>query len=156
MAFAKGENIEARYHVSLASLLAGLAFASGGLGAVHALAYPLGTEYHLSHGRTNAIMLPHVMEFNLIGNRSRYALIAEMMGKGENLADLKGQAALAIEAVTGLLEDIQIPYHLKDYDIPREAIQKLVNEGMKQARLFIPNPRNLSEKDVAAIYTKAW
>ena len=156
MAFAKNENIEARYHMSLASLLAGMAFASGGLGAVHALAYPLGTEYHLSHGRTNAIMLPHVMEFNLIGNRSRYALIAEMMGKGENLADLKGQAALAIEAVTGLLEDIQIPYHLKDYDIPREAIQKLVNEGMKQARLFIPNPRNLSEKDVAAIYTKAW
>ncbi len=156
IAFAKSENIEARYHMSLASLLAGLAFASGGLGAVHALAYPLGTEYHLPHGRTNAIMLPHVMEFNLIGNRPRYALIAEMMGKGENIADLKGKAALAVEAVIGLLEDVQIPYHLRDYGIPKEAILKLAHEGMKQARLFVPNPRNPSEKDVEVIYTKAW
>jgi alcohol dehydrogenase class IV len=155
-AFAKGENIEARYHMSLASLLAGLAFASGGLGAVHALAYPLGTEYHLPHGRTNAIMLPHVMEFNLIGNPSRYALIAGMMGKGGNLADLKGKAGLAVEAAIGILEDVQIPYHLRDYGIPKEAILKLVHEGMKQARLFVPNPRTLSEKDVEVIYTKAW
>jgi alcohol dehydrogenase class IV len=152
MAFAKGENIEARYQMSLASLLAGMAFASGGLGAVHALAYPLGTEYHLPHGRTNAIMLPHVMEFNLIGNRSRYALIAEMMG----IVDFKAGGAKAVGAVIQLLDDVQIPYHLKDYGIPKEAIPKLVEGGMKQARLFVPNPRNLSEKDVEAIYTKAW
>ena len=156
MAFAKGENIEARYHMSLASLLAGMAFASGGLGAVHALAYPLGTEYHLPHGRTNAIMLPHVMEFNSIGNRSRYALIAEMMGKREVPIDLKAGVAKAVEAVIQLLDDIQIPYHLKDYGIPKEAIPKLVEGGMRQARLFVPNPRDLREEDVEAIYTKAW
>jgi len=142
--------------MALASLLAGLAFASGGLGAVHALAYPLGTEYHLPHGRTNAVMLPHVMEFNLIGSRARYAMIAELMGKGEGIEDLKTKAALAVEAVTGLLNDIQIPYHLRDYGIPKEAILKLAKEGMKQARLFVPNPRNLTEKDVEVIYTKAW
>jgi len=156
IAFAKNENFEARYHMALASLLAGLAFASGGLGAVHALAYPLGTEYHLSHGRTNAVMLPHVMEFNLLGNRFRYALIAEMMGKGEDIKDLKAKAALAVEAVIGLLDDVQISYRLRDYGIPKEAIPKLVDGGMKQARLFVPNPRNLSESDVEAIYTKAW
>ena len=156
MAFAKGENIEARYHMSLASLLAGMAFASGGLGAVHALAYPLGTEYHLPHGRTNAIMLAHVMEFNSIGNRSRYALIAEMMGKKEVPIDLKAGVAKAVEAVIQLLDDIQIPYHLKDYGIPKEAIPKLVEGGMRQARLFVPNPRDLREEDVEAIYTKAW
>ena len=156
MAFAKGENIEARYHMSLASLLAGMAFASGGLGAVHALAYPLGTEYHLPHGRTNAIMLAHVMEFNSIGNRSRYALIAEMMGKREVTIDLKAGVAKAVEAVIQLLDDIQIPYHLKDYGIPKEAIPKLVEGGMRQARLFVPNPRDLREEDVEAIYTKAW
>ena len=156
MAFAKGENIEARYHMSLASLLAGMAFASGGLGAVHALAYPLGTEYHLPHGRTNAIMLPHVMEFNLIGNRPRYALIAEMMGKREVTIDLRAGAVKAVEAVIQLLDDVQIPYHLKDYGISKEAIPKLVEGGMKQARLFVPNPRDLREEDVEAIYTKAW
>ena len=142
--------------MALASLLAGLAFASGGLGAVHALAYPLGTENHLPHGRTNAIMLPHVMEFNLIGNRSRYALIAEMMGKREAVVDLKAGVAKAVEAVIQLLDDVQIPYHLKNYGIPKEAIPKLVEGGMKQARLFVPNPRYLSEKDVETIYTKAW
>jgi alcohol dehydrogenase class IV len=156
VAFAKSENIEARYHMSLASLLAGLAFASGGLGAVHALAYPLGTEYHLPHGRTNAIMLPHVMEFNLIGNRSRYALIGDMMGKGEVIIDSKARIAKAVEGVIELLDDVQIPYHLRDYGIPKEAIPKLVDGGMKQARLFVPNPRNLSESDVEAIYIKAW
>lgn len=156
MAFAKGENIEARYHMSLASLLAGMAFASGGLGAVHALAYPLGTEYHLPHGRTNAIMLAHVMEFNSIGNRSRYALIAEMMGKREVTSDLRAGVVKAVEAVVQLLDDVQIPYHLKDYGIPKEAIPKLVEGGMRQARLFVPNPRDLREEDVEAIYTKAW
>jgi alcohol dehydrogenase class IV len=156
MAFAKGENIEARYHMSLASLFAGMAFASGGLGAVHALAYPLGTEYHLPHGRTNAIMLPHVMEFNSIGNRSRYALIAEMMGKKGVTIDLRAGVAKAVEAVIQLLDDVQIPYYLKDYGIPKEAIPKLVEGGMKQARLFVPNPRDLREEDVEAIYTKAW
>ncbi len=156
MAFGKGENIEARYHMSLASLLAGMAFASGGLGAVHALAYPLGTEYHLPHGRSNAIMRPHIMEFNSIGNRSRYALIAEMMGKREATTDLRTGVAKAVEAVIQLLDDVQIPYHLKDYGIPKEAIPRLVEGGMKQARLFVPNPRDLREKDVEAIYTKAW
>jgi alcohol dehydrogenase class IV len=156
VAFAKSENLEARYHMSLASLLAGLAFASGGLGAVHALAYPLGTEYHLPHGRSNAIMLPHVMEFNLTGNRSRYAKVAGMMGKGEGVTDLKAKAALAVEAVIEILEDVQIPYHLRDYRIPEEAISKLVHEGMKQSRLFVPNPRNLRETDVKAIYERAW
>ena len=55
-----------------------------------------------------------------------------------------------------LLDDVQIPYHLRDYGIPKEAIPKLVDGGMKQARLFVPNPRNLSESDVEAIYIKAW
>jgi alcohol dehydrogenase class IV len=71
IAYAKGGNLEARYNMALAANLAGLAFTSGGLGAVHGLAYVLGTEYHLSHGRSNAIMLPHVMEYNKIGGFTR-------------------------------------------------------------------------------------
>ncbi len=65
-----GKRLKSRgeaFHV-VGCAVAGIAFASGGLGAVHALAYPIGTEYHLPHGRSNAIMLPHVMKFNLSGN----------------------------------------------------------------------------------------
>jgi alcohol dehydrogenase class IV len=155
-AYAKGENLDARYHMALGSLFAGLAVASGGLAAVHGLAYPLATEYHLSHGRANAVMLSHVMAFNLIGSHARYAAIAEMMGEGKGGTESRAKAAKAIEAVKGLLDDLSISCRLRDYGIPEEAIPRLVAGGIKQARLFGRNPRNLAEKDIEAIYTKAW
>ena len=155
-AYAKGENLEARYHMSLAATIAGLAFGSGGLGAVHALSNPLGILYHLPHGRTNAIMLPHIMAFNLMGNPAKFAWIAEAMG--EEVAGLSPMeaAALAVEAVKELLSQIKIPIRLRDYDIPEKDIPKLVEGGMKVSRLFVPNPRNLTQEDVEEIYRMAW
>jgi alcohol dehydrogenase class IV len=155
-AFAKGENVEARYHMSLAATIAGLAFGSGGLGAVHALSNPLGIEYHLPHGRTNAIMLPHIMTFNLMGNPTKFAWIAEAMGEEVGGLSPMEAAALAVEAVKELLSQIKIPIRLRDYDIPEKDIPKLVEGGMKVARLFVPNPRNLTQEDVEEIYRMAW
>ncbi len=156
MAWAKGSNLEARYYMSLASTVAGMAFASGGLGAVHALAYPVGTEFHLSHGRSNAIMLPHVMKYNLSGNPEKYGMIAALMEKGaEGLSSMEA-ADLSVEAVEDLLSTVEIPYRLRDYGIPREAIPKLVEGGMNFARLFVLNPRDLSEPDVRAIFEEAY
>ncbi|MGQ9648130.1 MAG: iron-containing alcohol dehydrogenase [Thermodesulfobacteriota bacterium] len=155
-AWAKGSNLEARYFMSLASTVAGMAFASGGLGAVHALAYPVGTEYHLPHGRSNAIMLPHIMKYNLSGNPHKYADIAAFMGKGvEGLFATRG-ALLAIEAVQELLETVQIPYRLRDYGISKKDFPKFVEGAMKFARLFVPNPRDLTEQDVLSIYEGAY
>jgi alcohol dehydrogenase class IV len=155
-AFAKGENLEARYNMSLAATIAGLAFGSGGLGAVHALSNPLGILYHLPHGRTNAIMLPHIMTFNLMGNPAKFAWIAEAMGEEVGgLSPMEG-AALAVEAVKELLSQIKIPIRLRDYDIPEKDIPKLVEGGMKVSRLFVPNPRNLTQEDVEEIYRMAW
>lgn len=155
-AWAKGSNLDARYFMSLAATTAGMAFASGGLGAVHALAYPLGTEYHMSHGRSNAVMLPHVMAFNLPGSPVKYTAIAALMGQDtEDLTDTEA-ACLAVDAVIDLLESIQIPFHLKDYGISKEDLEKLVAGGMQQARLFEPNPRDLSEEDVRAVYEDAY
>ncbi len=155
-AFAKGSNIEARYNLLLAANLAGTAFTSGGLGAVHGLAYVLGTEYHLSHGRSNAVMLPHVMAYNLSGNYEKYGEIASAMG--EPVAGLSTQEAArkSVEAVKNLLTSVNIPWDLSAYQIPRSALPKLVEGGMKQARLFIPNPRDLSEKEVELIYSGAF
>ncbi len=156
IAYAKGENLSARYDMSLAALLGGMSITSGGLGAVHALAYPIGTEYHQNHGRSNAIMLPHVMEFNLIGNIKKYGTIANSMG--ENISGLKELEAAerSIVAVRNLLEMVNIPFRLRDYGVRKEGIPKLVEGGMGQSRLFTPNPRNLTRDDVQAIYTKAW
>jgi alcohol dehydrogenase len=155
-ACAKGSNLEARYNLLLAANLAGTAFTSGGLGAVHGLAYVLGTEYHMSHGRSNAIMLPYIMQFNLSGDYDRYAQIAEAMGESTTGLSLKEAAGKSVGAVRNLLETVQIPYALSAYDIPKEDLPKLVEGGLKQARLFIPNPRDLSPKDVEKIYAGAF
>jgi alcohol dehydrogenase class IV len=155
-AFAKGENVEARYQMSLAASISGLAFGSGGVGAVHALSNPLGIEYHLTHGRTNAIMLPHIMAFNLIGNATKFALIAEALGEEpEGLSPMEA-AGLAVEAVKELLSQLKISIRLRDYDIPEKDIPKLVEGAMKVSRLFVPNPRNLTKEDVEDIYRMAW
>lgn len=152
-AYAKGNNVEARYNLLLAANLAGTAFTSGGLGAVHGLAYVLGTEYHLSHGRSNAVMLPHVMAYNLSGDFQKYAQIASAMG--EPVAGLSSYdgARRSVEAVKKLLGAINIPYDLSAYGISKSMLPKLVAGGLKQSRLFITNPRDLSEKDVETIYT---
>jgi len=156
VAWAKGSNLEARYFMSLAATMGGMAFASGGLGAVHALAYTIGTGYRLSHGRSNAIMLPHVMRYNLPGNPEKYAAIAALMGK-----DIKGLSALeaallSVEAVEELLTTLQIPFHLQDYGIPKEDIPKLVEGGMKFSRLFVPNPRDMNELEVHSLFEAAY
>lgn len=156
IAWAKGSNLTARYYMSLASTVAGMAFGSGGLGAVHGLCYPLGTEYHMSHGRSNAIMLPHVMKFNIPGNAEKFARIAALLGKDvDGLSPIEG-AQMAVEAVKELLEAIQVPYRLRDYGIPESDLPKLVSGGMKQTRLFVPNPRDLTEEDVRRIFQEAY
>ena len=156
IAVVKGDNIEARYYMALAATTAGLAFASGGLGAVHALSYPLGTEFHMSHGKSNAIMLPYIMEYNLPGNFEKYANISELMGKmTEDLSEADA-AFKAVDAVKGLLTNIGTPQNLRDYGIKKEDLPKLVEGGMKQARLFVPNPRNLTKEDVEKIFEMAF
>lgn len=155
-AYAKGGNLKARYNMLLAANLSGMAFASGGLGAVHGLAYVLGTEYHMSHGRSNAIMLPHVMAYNKIGNLQKYADIAEAMGESIEGLSLYEAANLSAEAVFNLMEAVNVSPWLNDYDIPESDLPKMVAGGMAQARLFVPNPRDLSEADVRSIYASAF
>ncbi len=151
-AYTKSSNVTARFNMSLAATLAGMAFTSGGLGAVHALAYPLGTEYHLSHGRSNAVMLPYVVDYNKVANLSKYANVAQVMG--ENIEGLSAYDAVEIlvSILKRLLEDIGIPNKISAYGASREDIPTLVEGSMKQSRLFAPNPRNLTEEDVKDIY----
>jgi alcohol dehydrogenase class IV len=155
VAYAKAENIEARYNMSLGATVAGLAFGSGGVGAVHALAYVLDTEYHLSHGRTNAIMLPYVVDYNKTGALDKYARIARAMGENtEGLTDYEAVELLVLR-LHRMLEDVGIPSRLGAYGITEADLPKLVAGGMKQSRLFAVNPRDLAEEDVEKIYRSA-
>ncbi len=156
VAWAKGANLEARYQMSVSATIAGLAFGSGGLGAVHALAYPLGTEFHLTHGRTNAIMLPHIMQYNLSGSPAKYARIAQLLGQAIEGYSPFEAAGLAVDAIKELLDTISVSCRLSDYGISIEDLPMLVDGGMKQARLFELNPRDLTKKDVKLIYEGAF
>ena len=155
-AYAKGINVIARYNMLLAANLGGAAFTSGGLGAVHGLAYVLGTEYHMSHGRSNAIMLPHVMNFNKVGNLGKYGRIAAAMGEKTDGLSSYESAEKAVGAVKKLLEAIDFPYRLSSYGIQESDLPKLVEGGMAQSRLFVPNPRDLARSDVENIYKSAF
>jgi alcohol dehydrogenase class IV len=151
-----GANREARAAMLLGSLLAGQAFANSPVAAVHALAYPIGGHFHVPHGLSNALVLPHVLRFNLPEAGGLYAEIA-----GDAFPDLAGLPAekrgeafiLALEALAQALE---VPRRLRDVGIPQEALPVLVRDAMKQTRLLINNPRPLTENDAATIYAAAW
>jgi alcohol dehydrogenase len=155
VACAKGSQIQARYNMLLAANLAGMAFTSGGLGAVHGLAYVLGTDFHISHGRSNAIMLPHVMAFNRTAALEKYRDIAKAMGANINGLSLYEASEKAAGAVEQLLNAINIPFKLSQYGITRDHLPRLVNGGLNQSRLFVPNPRDLTEDEVRCIYERA-
>jgi alcohol dehydrogenase class IV len=156
LAYSKGSNGIARYNMLLAANIAGLAFASSRLGAVHGLAYVIDIAYHLPHGRANAIMLPHVMNFNKTANLRKFAKIAEAMGENVQGLSMYEAAEKSVEAVKNLLNAIQIPFGLSQYGISRDDLPKLVEGGMRQARLFVPNPRDLTQEDVRSIYEGAF
>ncbi len=154
-AYAKAENVPARYHMSLAATLAGLAMNTGGVGAVHGLSNILGIKYHMSHGRSNAVMLPYVVDYNKIGNPRKYASIAQAVGENtEGLSPYQAAEKL-VAYIFRLLEILNIPAKLSDYGVTKADIPSLVEGGMKLSRLFVTNPRNLTEDDVKNIYTSA-
>ena len=156
LAYSKGSDETARYNMMLAATIAGQAFGGSGLGAVHGLAYVLGNDYHIPHGLSNAIMLPHVMDFNKTGNPEKFAKIAQALGENIQGLSLYEAAEKSVAAVKRLLDAVNISYKFADYGIPKEDLPKLVEGGMKQARLFVPNPRDMTEADVKAVYQNAF
>jgi alcohol dehydrogenase class IV len=154
-AYAKANNMEARFNMSLGATLAGIAFNNGGLGAVHALSNALGVEYHLTHGRSNAVMLPYVVDYNKTGNLKKYTRIAQAMGENTESLTLYQAAEKLAPCLNKFLEILNIPNRLSAYGISEKDIPKLVQGGMKRKALFAQNPRDLKEDDVRKIYTSA-
>jgi len=156
MAYAYGENLSARSNMMEGSLLAGIAFANAGVGAVHAFAYPLGGEFHLAHGLTNTLMLPYVMRYNILGCPYKFAQMAKAFGeKVEGLSELDA-AETAVKFLERLSDDLRVPRRLRDVGIPEKAIPGLAEAAMKVTRLLANNPRKISLEDANAIYKSAY
>lgn len=155
--FANGKNIETRYNMAMASLFAGMSFTGAGLGAVHALAYPLSTEYNLTHGRSNAVILPHVMDFNKISNLSKFRDIARAMGEQIRELSLREAAEKSVIAVKKLIRDLEMQERLRDYGVPEKALSELAESGFKSGIRLLPNnPRSISLEESKEIYKRAW
>jgi alcohol dehydrogenase len=153
-AYAKGENLEARFDMLFAATLAGLAFSSGGLGAIHALSFVL-ENYGLGHAKSVSVMMPHVMEYNKTAAAEKYRAIAGFLGEDVTGVSAHKGANLAVIEVERLLKEVKISIKLKDYGISKDDVSAMVASTMKQSRLFVPNARNMTEKDVTDIYMKS-
>ena len=156
-AVANGSDAGARSAMLLGSMLAGQAFANSPVAAVHALAYPIGGTFHVPHGLSNALVLPHVLRFNAPDAAHLYAEIA-----GDAFPELvdepstQGRTAGFIEALAALSKRLGLPQRLRDVGITEADLPKLASDAMKQGRLLVNNPRPVTESDALAIYKAAF
>ena len=154
-----GSNVEARGNMLIGAMLAGKAFANSPCAAVHALAYPIGGTFHISHGLSNSLVLPYVLRFNAVDTKASkdYAELAPYVFP--NIDINKGAQAVSAEFIDKL-EDLSkrlgLPQKLREVDIPKEACEKMARDAMKQTRLLVNNPREVTEKDALNIYQSAW
>ncbi|OTG82254.1 iron-dependent methanol dehydrogenase [Acinetobacter sp. ANC 4648] len=153
-AVANGENIEARDAMAYAQYLAGMAFNNASLGYVHAMAHQLGGFYNLPHGVCNAILLPHVCEFNLIACPQRYAKIAELMGVNIKDLTVTEAAFAAIAAIRELSESIGIPSGLTVLGV-KEADHAVMAKNAQNDACMLTNPRKANEEQVIEIFKAA-
>ncbi|MBW2369801.1 MAG: iron-containing alcohol dehydrogenase [Deltaproteobacteria bacterium] len=158
---AKGGDIEARSQMAMAATMSGIAYMSSMLGAVHGLSYPIAGHLELSHGRSMAPLLPHVMRANIPGNAPRFALVADLLGyETIGLSDLEA-AEMAADAVEKLLDVIGVSYRLRDYGAKKEDLPSLAQECLESLKSLdfafdIPNPIDVTLEDVKEILENAY
>ena len=154
-AFANGEDLEARDQMAYAQYLAGVAFNNASLGYVHAMAHQLGGMYDLPHGVCNAVLLPHVCEFNIVARMERFADIAAALGEEvEGLAPYEA-AVKAIEAVKKLNRLLEIPRNLEELGVKPEDFSVMADHAKADA-CCLTNPRKATKEQVIDIYRRAY
>ena len=152
-----GQDRAARSDMLLGSMLAGMSFANAPVAAVHALAYPLGGHFHVPHGLSNAIILPHVLEFNMADElaASQYAEIAPIVFPelaGRSTAEI---CAGMVQGFKNLGPELNMKSSLRDVGVNHNDLPMLAEDAMKQSRLLVNNPREMTYDAALAIYTAA-
>ena len=151
LVLADSQNLAARQNMLVGSMLAGQAFANAPVGAVHALAYPLGGHFHISHGHSNALVLIEVLKFNAPNAKQYYAeLMCWLDSKSTGCID--GLCDLFIDHMQNHLDKSGLILKLKDLNIAENMLEQLASDAMLQTRLLQNNPRELSQQDALQIY----
>ncbi len=152
-AVAHGDDLSARSDMLLGAFFAGQAFANAPVGAVHALAYPLGGVYHIPHGLSNSLVLPHVLRFNGEAAEPLYAQLLAAILPGARPDNASEQLA---EYFLMLASELGLQTSLSEMNIPMTALDKLAEQAMLQTRLLINNPRTVSYSQALQIYREAF
>jgi len=151
----QGHDAEARAHLALGSVLGGLCLGPVNTAAVHALAYPLGGRFRVPHGLANALLLPHVLRFNVPAAPQRYAAAALALGAERAGSDLE-IARRGVDRIAQLVAACGLPSGLAALGVPRDALPELARAAMQVTRLLQNNPRPLTEADALQIYQAAY
>ena len=149
-----GANLAARQDMLLGAMLAGQAFSNAPVAAVHALAYPIGGIFHVPHGMSNALVLPHVLRFNASHAEAQYAELATILAPDAIGSDA-ARADAMIGAMTVLCKAVGIPTSLREFGIGEDHLDQLADAAMLQTRLLGNNPREIARTDARAIYAAA-
>ncbi|MDE5672263.1 MAG: iron-containing alcohol dehydrogenase, partial [Duncaniella sp.] len=150
-----GNDVEAREALALGSLYGGLVLGPVNTAAVHALSYPLGGEFHIPHGLSNAILLPSVMKFNRPANLKKYAEVAIACGAPQGKDDDE-TAQNGVDFIYELSKAVGIPQKLSELNIPQSAVDRMAKAAMEVQRLLKNNPREVTEQDAKDIYNSLY
>jgi alcohol dehydrogenase class IV len=153
-AYREGQNIDARHDMLIAALFGGMCISTSGTTAVHALAYPLGGKYRMPHGLSNAVLLPHIMQFNLDAVEDRFRDIAVAMGLDVAGLTTRKAAEKMIENLYALNKDLNIPSGIAAQGVTEADLDVLVEAASKVTRLLENNPKPLAKSDMRAIYRR--
>ena len=147
--------VEAREALACGSLYGGLCLGPVNTAAVHALSYPLGGEFHIPHGLSNAILLPSVMKFNAPANIKRHAEVAIALGCESGKND-EETAQRGVDFIYRLAAAVGIPDKLTALGIPQTAVDGMAKAAMQVQRLLKNNPREVTEQDARDIYNSLY
>ena len=150
-----GKDVEAREALAFGSLYGGLCLGPVNTAAVHALSYPLGGEFHIPHGLSNAILLPSVMKFNMPANIKRHAEVAIALGCKPGNTD-EETAQKGVDFIYHLAAAVGIPDKLTALNIPQTAVDGMAKAAMQVQRLLKNNPREVTEQDARNIYNSLY
>jgi len=153
--FANRENLNAGLNMLVGSALAGITFGQTGLGNVHCMARFIGARFHLSHGLSNAVCLPHVAQFNLVACPEKYARVAIAMGRPVQQWPVLDAAQAAVEAIRSMCEDLGIPARLRDVGATPDTFAEM-SEQCLAANYNRWNPRHTTATDFRALFERAY
>jgi alcohol dehydrogenase len=149
-----GKNLQVRQAMLLGAMLAGQSFANAPCAAVHALAYPVGGIFHVPHGLSNSLVLPHVLRFNAPAAAPLYAELAEIIAPGAS-GSIEARTQALIDRMVQIAERTGIETQLRQVGIAESDLDRLADDAMLQTRLLTNNPREVLRDDARAIYAAA-